>query len=255
MEKRFEEPFEFNDAPETAKAPAATKDDEISFAPVEIVEDEKSILQRTVVSPIVAWARALAIKTAKDFENAGDYLKTHIKDGQKKVDALFNPTIEAANKTHKEACAAKKAMRDPLDEAERIAKDKLKAYRDEVERIQRAAEAKAAIETAKLQEEAAKLQRQAALAAAKGDEDKAMEKSEAAEAKAVQAATASVAQVAPPPLRKFTGFSIRKVWKWKVVDAEKIPREYLVPNEAALNGLARSAKGSMKVAGIEFYEE
>lgn len=227
----------------------------VETAQVEVVEDEKTKLQRTIVSPIIAWAKGLVIKTAADFEKAGDYLVSHIKDGQKKIDVLFDPTIKAAHEAHREACAAKKAMRDPLDEAERIAKDKLKAYKEEVARLQREAERKAIAEAAKLQEEAAKLQAQSAKALAKGDESKAQEKAEAAEAASVQAAQVQVAAVAPAPLKKFAGFSIRKVWKWKVVDAARIPREYLVPNEAALNALAKSTKGSMKIDGIEFYEE
>ena len=53
---------------------------------------------------------------------------------------------------------------------------------------------------------------------------------------------------------------ITEVWKYRVVDIDKVPEEYLVPPEERirkkeLNRLAKSQKGMASVAGIEFYSE
>jgi len=46
-----------------------------------------------------------------------------------------------------------------------------------------------------------------------------------------------------------------EIWKFRVVDFEKIPREYLIVNEKMLNEIARQTKGTKNIPGIEFYSE
>ena len=48
--------------------------------------------------------------------------------------------------------------------------------------------------------------------------------------------------------------SIRLVWKFKVVDIEKVPREYMKVDTTMLNGLAKSTKGAIEIDGIRFYK-
>ena len=54
---------------------------------------------------------------------------------------------------------------------------------------------------------------------------------------------------------KTAGVSTRKVWKHKIVDVSKLPRKYMIPNEAMLAALAKSTQGNIPVAGVEFYQE
>ena len=44
-------------------------------------------------------------------------------------------------------------------------------------------------------------------------------------------------------------------WKWKVVDPDAIPREYLIPDEAMLNSIATTHHDRNPVDGILFYNE
>lgn len=45
----------------------------------------------------------------------------------------------------------------------------------------------------------------------------------------------------------------RKFWKFKIVDEEKVPREYMAPDEKKLGSLARTEKEKASVPGVEFY--
>ena len=49
--------------------------------------------------------------------------------------------------------------------------------------------------------------------------------------------------------------STKKLWRFKIVDVNKIPREFLIPNEKLLQSLATSSKESAKVEGVDFYFE
>ena len=49
------------------------------------------------------------------------------------------------------------------------------------------------------------------------------------------------------------GIYEREVWTFRIVDATKIPRDYLIPNEKMLGQVAIATKGTIIVGGIEFY--
>lgn len=65
---------------------------------------------------------------------------------------------------------------------------------------------------------------------------------------------ALVAQGSAMPT-KATGISTRIVWKWRVVDAGAVPREYLCVDAAKLDAAVREAKEGVKIPGIEVYRE
>lgn len=48
------------------------------------------------------------------------------------------------------------------------------------------------------------------------------------------------------------GMYFKESWTAKVVDIEKVPREYLVPDMVKLNGVARTFKNDAKIDGVEF---
>ena len=48
--------------------------------------------------------------------------------------------------------------------------------------------------------------------------------------------------------------SIREIWKYEVVDANKVPKQYMKIDGQMLNGLARSTKGAIEVDGVRFYK-
>ena len=44
-------------------------------------------------------------------------------------------------------------------------------------------------------------------------------------------------------------------WKYRVVDIEKLPREYMVPDDAMLKSIAKQHHDKKPVPGVEFYNE
>lgn len=87
---------------------------------------------------------------------------------------------------------------------------------------------------------------------------KAQEEAMRAAAVAVQAGDADTAAsyigaLAPAPVAQ--GVSIRKVWKHRVVDAAKVPREFLMVNDAAIVATIPKTGSPEAIPGVEFFED
>lgn len=128
--------------------------------------------------------------------------------------------------------------------AESLIKKALVAYVNEQEAVrlkeQREAMLKAEKEKEKLEKKATKLEE-------KGDVLKAEEVRIEADFVPVPVVQTKVNSV--------KGISYKVVWKYKITDEEKIPRKFLTIDHKTLSGLARSTKGKVLVAGVEFYSE
>lgn len=148
-------------------------------------------------------------------------------------------------------------------EQERLRKIEEARLREEArkERERLEAEARKAEEAAR--KKAEELQRKAAAEAAAGNAAKAAALADkaaavvdnAGEKAAALQQQAAVVQ-APTVVReqqKVAGISMRTRWLARVVNADLVPREYLVPNEQALNKIAEATKGSIKIPGVEIY--
>lgn len=140
-----------------------------------------------------------------------------------------------------------------LDEAEAALKSICRRWDDEQDRIQRAAEAEAA---RKADEERRRLADVAKAEAAKGNAETAHAIAQAAQ----MVAPIPVAVSAP----KIEGESTREIWRAEVVDLVALCRaigegkaapEMILPNQTVLNGMARSLKGSLSVAGVRAVSE
>lgn len=135
-------------------------------------------------------------------------------------------------------------------EAERLIKQKMVAFYDHRERErqrQERAAADAAEAERKGRENAALVA--AAAAAESGDAEGAQRALEDAIAPAVPAPVA-----APLPPRA-AGTAVKKAWKFRVVDASKVPRDYLAIDEAKIRGVVNAMKGDTRIPGIEVYAE
>lgn len=196
-------------------------------------------------------ARALAITAHEGYTTAGEFLKD-IKALRKEVDAAFDPIITKAHEAHKEAVGQKKRADTPLLEAETILKRGLIAWDTEQETIRRADEQR--LQAIALKEEEARRAKEAAAlelqANATGDESLRAEAEELISAP-VQAPVVYV----PPSTPKVAGISYREVWKYRVVNEAKIPREYLTRDDAKIGGVVRAMKGATAIPGIEAYAE
>ena len=118
------------------------------------------------------------------------------------------------------------------------------AARRKAEEARRAAEAASAAERAKLLKEAEAAERRAAAAQAKAEV-------QAETAAAVVAPTVQIAQAAP----KEKGESTRGIWRARVVNAQEVPREWLIVDEKALASFAKATKGAKQIPGVQFYED
>lgn len=198
----------------------------------------------TQVMTVPEKARALKIVNNETYALAGGML-VEIKGLRKQINASFDPIIEKAHQAHKEAVAQKRKVEAPLAEAESVIKPAMARWDAEQERIRREQERKMQ-ELARKQAEERQLAEAAALEAQ-------------GETKAADEVIAAPVEVAPVVLQKTVpkveGVSFREVWKFQIVDAKAIPREYLVPDEVKIGQVVRALKGSANIPGVRAYAE
>jgi hypothetical protein len=65
-------------------------------------------------------------------------------------------------------------------------------------------------------------------------------------------AAAVVEKAIEAPKEKIAGVSFREKWTAVVVNVGLLPRAYLVPDQSALDELARKTKGTAKIEGVNF---
>jgi len=212
------------------------------------VENEIVVIEKRT-QDLTKQATSIVISTQDHYEKANEFLRA-VKGLQKEIHSTFDPIVEAAHRTHKEATSKRKEHLDPVIGAEGIVKDKMIAYDDKMEAIRREEQRK--IDAKAREEEERKRKELASRAekwAAKGKIAKAEELQEQAEEVEV------VAPVIAPKVEKIPGLSYQTNWKFKITDIDKIPREYMTPDEVKLGRMAIAMKGIVKVAGVEFYSE
>jgi len=194
----------------------------------------------------------------KEIEAKRTEITGPINAGLKKLNALF-ATISA-----------------PAEQAVKVYDAKMLSYRQEQERIAAEAQRKLEAEAAKRREElerqareaerkarekADEERRQAEAAAAAGRAEEAAKMRAAAaerERKAAEQAAerreAAAAVVAPTvvvEVPKVAGHSVIETWGFAVVDANLIPREYLMPDEDRIGKVVRALKATTNIPGIK----
>jgi hypothetical protein len=169
----------------------------------------------------------------------------------KAISDKFEKPVNDAHKLHKSLCAFRDEYLNPL-----------KAFKDKINKLMIAFEVKAKAEQERLQAEkeaearrieaeALKLQEQALKLQENGKDEKAEAKILAAEAVQVKADEVRQ-QVIEKPMTKVAGISYKDNWQAVIKDVSLVPREYMVPNMTALNGLAKATKNTIAVPGVEF---
>lgn len=196
-------------------------------------------------------ATALSIGNEVDYEAAGIMTKK-IKTAQKEIDAHYEPMRLSTYNAYKVVIDTKKAIMDPLKNAEAILKKKMSGYimeqerkrREEEERLRRIAI-----------EEAEKKKAEAVWAEMTGDAQGAEYASAEAEVMVKAAETVSVARVDT----KMSGVSQSKSWVIKEIDLSKLPVEFngvlIRPADLkAIMGIIKSSNGQVAIPGVEFEE-
>jgi len=218
---------------------------ETAIAPVEKARfDEKG-------SAIVEQATDFSVALPDDYRLAVELIDV-AKEFQAEVKKVWDPVCEAANKAHKAATAGRKDQIEPFLRAEKILKDKCNAFDLEQERLKREAEEKLRRDREeadrKAREEADRKLDEAAKLEAAGDiEAAATAMAEAERAEAPKAIPVPTYESATPG-----GVRYQDNWKAVITSPGDVPREYCIPDQRALDRLAKDRKGENPPAGVKF---
>lgn len=197
----------------------------------------------------VSKSKELIIENQNDYEQAANDLKV--------VKSIYKTLEEARKKITTPLDIAKKAVmdlfRDPstaLEGAELVIKRKMIEYTNEQERRRRVEEERLQREAKAAEEkERKRLQDIADRAKASGKDEKAQEFEQKAQEVFIPA------PVVAPTVQKVAGVSMKQNWKARILDVNKVPRNYMIVNESMLDKLAKATKGSLTIEGVEFYSE
>ncbi len=179
----------------------------------------------------------ITVTDQQSYEAAGEILR-NIATVKKNIKAHFAEPKKKAAEAHKAICALENNLLSQVADRETEIRQKMTVYwQAEQKRI--------AAEEERKRKEAEEMAKLAQEAEAAGDTETAVE--------AVAMAAVTQATVTEAP--KAAGISFREVWRAKVIDPDKVPREYLIVNQSALDAVAKATRGSIKIAGVEFVKE
>lgn len=192
---------------------------------------------------LLARVTNLKIRDQGAYSEAAGWLKSikgflkSIEDARTRITKPINDSLREVNAQAKEAAA-------PFVESEAKIKKAMIAYSDEQDRLAREEQRR---QNEIAEKERRRLQEIADRAAAKGQETKAEQFQERA-----QAVTAPIAQQAAP---KVAGIAIPKVWVFEITDEDLIPREYLVVDETRIRRVVTALKGDTNIPGVRVFEQ
>jgi len=179
----------------------------------------------------------------RDAIDLGRSLKA-MEDG---IQEFWGPLVQSAHQQHKALVKRRDDMCAPVQIAIAKIKTLIGAYDQQQERLRREQERIAQEALRREQKETAIREAQALQAS--GD-------SEGAEQVISQAAASPApAVVIPSMVPKVTGKSSRTIWRYRVVNPELVPKEYMMVDEIKLGQIVRALKGSTRIPGIQVYEE
>lgn len=199
-------------------------------------------------------ARSITITDQPTYDLAAEKL-LGVAELRREIVAHYAPLKASAFETHRKICGAEKTMLAPVEEAEAILKRGIGAYQTEQRQIQeqRDREARA------LAEQAAAEALEQSIEAAEKD------------GASVEEVAAIINQPAPVPVVRtapvFTpvaGVSTAKTYKVEVYDLKAlcnavarglVAENFVTANLVALNGVARSTRGSVRIAGCRVTED
>lgn len=195
-------------------------------------------------SAFVTKANAIEVTDGATYKEAGEFA-VEMKGLVKTVEQRFEPACSAAYQAHRAMTRLRDEAKSPFEQAAAIVTRKQKDYRVEEERKARAEEARLQ-ELARKDAEKRRAQ-EVRKAERRGDDETAVALKEAP----VAVAPVVVARDIP----KVEGQAARKIWKYKVIDPDIIPRQFLCLDTTKLGNYARSMKETASVPGVEFYPE
>lgn len=205
-------------------------------------DPEVQELQRETEA-IVARAAEFAVATAEQYSAAGVDL-TRIKAAQKKLDLIRTKITRPMDAAKKAVLELFRAPAEKLANAEAMIKRALVKYQAEQDRL-RQEEQRRADEAARKERE--RLQERATRAVASGK----VEKAEVLQQQAASVVAPVIQREAP----RVSGLSSTVVWKFEVVNASEVPREYCSVDETKIRKIVSALKGDTKIPGVRIYPD
>lgn len=241
-------------------------------ATIELAEAKESALS-SQGSAIIAESKKFADIRDDSHRDEAMASGQRIKQMRQLVADLFDDPIAQAHKLHKTLCSRRKVLDDPLLEAETAVRRSIGAY-EQRKRQELEAKRQAEIAEARRRQEEADRERQRQIEEARrAEEDRRLEQAAALESAgrcdlATQALDAPIAVQPPPPPPVVTqprietpayvapkDAGLRTTWKFRIIDQNLIPREYMVPDVVKIGAVVRTTKGTVPIAGIEAYAD
>ena len=207
------------------------------------VEEEQALNKNNNYA--VEKAKGVIVNDDSTYKGAAEFLQ-EIKKAGSIIKSTFKDMKESAYKAHKTVCAKENEFLKPLNEAERIVKDKMRQYIDYIEKQRREEERRLREEQQRRAEEELK---------------KAMELEEQGKAEESAAAMENVSSyenlnpvVADKP--KAEGISTQVAYEVLIMDEKKVPAylngvELRAVNKSAIKQLAKATKGEIEIPGVK----
>ena len=187
---------------------------------------------------------ANAIADTPTLQRAADMM-LEAKRRVKIIEQRFKEPKRAAKLAHTEICNMETELCEPYTRVEiEIIKPAMAAFESEQGKKRRAEEEKQMAEARKKAED----ERLAAAAELEKSGEKEV-------ANQLMEAPVEVAPVVMPKVETPSGISYRTVWKYRIVNASLIPREYYVLDERRIQQRVNSLKGDANIPGIKIYTE
>lgn len=183
------------------------------------------------IDQIVTEIEGLTIESEEQYKQAASFLRDKVKPALKMVKDEFEPERKEKHAAYKEVTDTIKQYTDRLTKVESSVKRIMAAWYTEQERIKREEQRRIAAEAE---------ERRLAEAIETGNEEKLEDP--------------FIPDVAPA-VEKEDGISYVPVWKFRIVNPNALPREYMVPDEQKIRKIVTALKADTQIPGVEVYED
>ncbi len=214
-----------------------------------VVLDQKKISELQVRGPkILIQAQELEIETADDYDASAGLLN-FIATKQAEITNFFEKPAKDAFSVHKFITNLRSVLLSPWQQSETLIKNRRNKYRTDQETIRQKKEQEAR-ELAKAEEDARAL-------------DEAKQLVDIGEPEAANLVIERAANAPPPPVivpsvvPKQPGISVRKVWKYRIKNADLIKDEFWIPDESKIGAIVSKLgpDAASIVGGIEVFPD
>lgn len=199
-----------------------------------------------VVTATLEHSRTIKVVDGRTYDLAWEAIRGWT-SCDREIVQFFELDKQRAHELHKSLCQKERQLREPgQQEIARLKADRAR-WRQEQERKQREEQARMAKEERKRQEALAL--EEAALLEKQGQGD-------------LAAAVIEQAATAPPPViatpletPKNEGSSVAKKWRFRIVDADKVPAQFKIVDERKVRRVVDALGDKANIPGVEVYAD